>query len=83
MNLAYLGWYCERNVEVDTLEFVQCIKQEIYIPFACIHPITKTAEGKHIYVGVYITTPIESIHFTHAWLQTKEVIPVVFPIQSI
>ena len=27
--------------------------------------------------------PIESIHFTHAWLQTKEVIPVVFPIQSI
>ena len=26
---------------------------------------------------------IESIHFTHAWLQTKEVIPVVFPIQSI
>ena len=27
--------------------------------------------------------PIEGIHFTHAWSQTKEVIPVVFPIQSI
>ena len=27
--------------------------------------------------------PIESIHFTGAWSQTKEVIPVVFPIQSI
>ena len=26
---------------------------------------------------------IESIHFTDAWSQTKEVIPVVFPIQSI
>ena len=28
-------------------------------------------------------TPIENIHFTDAWSQTKEVIPVVFPIQSI
>ena len=26
---------------------------------------------------------IKSIHFTDAWSQTKEVIPVVFPIQSI
>ena len=30
-----------------------------------------------------ISLQIESIHFTHAWLQTKEVIPVVFPIQSV
>ena len=28
-------------------------------------------------------TPVESIHFTHAWLQTKKAISVVFPIQSI
>ena len=27
--------------------------------------------------------PIESIYFTDAWSQTKEVIPVVFPIQAI
>ena len=30
--------------------------------------------------SVYV---IESIHFTDVWSQTKEVIPVVFPIQSI
>ena len=41
------------------------------------------APGPTLFWPWSVIYSIESIHFTHAWSQTKEVIPVVFPIQSI